>query len=544
MLILRHLLRRWMGGGLRAVQDATPGTHTVAEVPPGALAPVAARAAPHVRPHWLPPRGLGRAAWIVARREMVDVVSDWRIVGPALLLVVVFPLLVVVMSAQGAPFLAHRFPGFSVGALVPFGLMIVGFFPVSFSLMMALETFAGEKERNSLEALFSSPLSDRALYAGKTLAALLPPVLASYLSMAIYFGGVVVVLHYRPDFGMLAAVAVLDLAQALVMVAAALIISSHTTSVRAANLLASFIILPMSLVLQFNNLFVIWGAVSYLWLVALGLGVFALLLLRMGLRLFNREDILTREVDEIKGGQWWAAYRRALALPPRWALLARTPDPPPVPDRLRRPTLRRLYVHDIPALLRLRAPELGLVVLTVVVAFSIGWNLAGHISLPALFNAAGQPPPPEVGQATLVSGGRAASALAEIPLVLIASTLLAGVLIVLALISFGTLALLFMMLIAGLFGFLLGSLAGVGLPPAAILLGLALPQIALPALAFILLTAFAVRFGLALLAPPRGFGLGDSLILAAAEYTKILALAGPLLIAGFALQAALLVLFR
>jgi ABC-type transport system involved in multi-copper enzyme maturation permease subunit len=543
MLTLRHLLRRRLRGGLAAVQDVVPGTNTVTEGPPAVpLSGPAAR--PAVRPRWLPPQGIGQAAWIVARREMVDVVSDWRIVGPALLLVVVFPLLVVVMSAQGAPFLARRFPGFSVGALVPFGLMIVGFFPVSFSLMMALETFAGEKERNSLEALFSSPLSDRALYAGKTLAALVPPVLASYLSMILYFSGVVVVLHYRPDWALLAAVAVLDLAQALVMVAAALIISSHTTSVRAANLLASFIILPMSLVLQFNNLFVIWGAVRYLWLVALALGVFALLLLRMGLRLFNREEILTREIDEVKGGQLWAAYRRALALPPRWALLARTPGAPLVPDRLRRPTLRRLYLHDIPVLLRLRAPELGLVVLTVLVAFAIGWSFAGHLPLPALYNAAGQPPPPAAGQATLVSQGQVATALAEIPVVLITGAGLALVLIVLAIISFGTLALLFMMLIAGLFGFLLGSLAGVGLPPAALLLGLALPQVALPILAFVLLTAFAVRFGLALLAPPRGFGLGDSLILAAAEYTKMLALAGPLLIAGFALQVALLLLFQ
>lgn len=527
------------------MQDAVPGANTVADAPPAApVVALPAPATPAVRPHWLPPQGVWRAAWIVARREMVDVVSDWRIVGPALLLVVVFPLLVVVMSAQGAPFLARRFPGFSVGALVPFGLMIVGFFPVSFSLMMALETFAGEKERNSLEALFSSPLSDRALYVGKTLAALIPPVLASYLSMGIYFTGVLITLRYRPDWGLLGALGALDLAQALVMVAAALIISSHTTSVRAANLLASFIILPMSLVLQFNNLFVIWGAAHYLWLVALGLGVFALLLLRMGVRLFNREDILTREVDEVKGGQLWTSYRRYLALPPRWALLARTPDAPPVPDRLRRPTLRRLYFHDIPTLVRLRAPELGLVVLTVAVAFGLGWSLAGHVSLPALFSAAGQPPPPDVGQATLVPTGRAAAALAEIPLVLIGSAFLAGILIVLAILSFGTLTLLFMMLIAGLFGLLLGSLTGLGLPPAAILLGLALPQISLPALAFLLLTAFAVRFGLALLAPPGGFGLSDSLLLAAAEYTKILALAVPLLIGGFALQAALLALVR
>ena len=345
--------------------------------------------------------------------------------------------------------------------------MIVGFFPVSFSLMMALETFAGEKERNSLEALFSSPLSDRALYFGKTLAALVPPVLASYLSMFLYFSGVVAAVHYRPDFGLLAAVAVLDLAQALVMVAAALIISSHTTSVRAANLLASFIILPMSLVLQFNNLFVIWGAAPYLWLVALGLGVFALLLLRMGLRLFNREDILTREIDEVKGGQIWASYRRYLALPPRWALLARTPDAPPVPPRLQRPTLRRLYLHDIPMLLRLRCPGTG------AGGADRGRGLQHRLESRRACLAPGRsttPPgsrrPPAAGQATLVSNGQAAAALAEIPLVLIVSALLAGVLIVLALISFGTLALLFMMLIAGLFGFLLGSLAGLGLPPA------------------------------------------------------------------------------
>ncbi len=537
MLILRHLLRRRVRGGAFAVQDAVPGTSAIPDRVPAAPLPL-------VRPHWLPPQGTLRAAWIVARREMLDVVSDWRIVGPALLLVVIFPLLVVVMSAQGAPFLARRFPGFSLGGLVPFGLMIVGFFPISFSLMMALETFAGEKERNSLEALFSSPLSDRALYVGKTLAALVPPVLASYISMGLYFSGVILALHYRPDWGLLGALLVLNLAQALVMVASALIISSHTTSVRAANLLASFIILPMSLVLQFNNLFVIWGAAPYLWLVALGLGVFALLLLRMGLRLFNREDILTREIDEIKGGHLWAAYRRYLTLPPRLALLAKLPDAPPVPARLQRLTLRRLYLHDIPMLLRLRAPELALVVLTLVVAFSIGWSYAGHIALPSLFSAAGQPPPPATGQATLVSGGQAATALAEIPVVLMAGALLAGVLIVLALISFGTLALLFMMLISGIYGVLLGSLAGVGLPPAVLLLGLALPQVALPALAFVVLTAFAVRFGLALLAPPRGFGPGDSLLLAAAEYTKILALAVPLLVVGFALQAVLLALFR
>ena len=45
-------------------------------------------------------------------------------------------------------------------------LMVVGFFPISVSLVIALESFVGEKERHSLEPLLSSPLTDAELYLG------------------------------------------------------------------------------------------------------------------------------------------------------------------------------------------------------------------------------------------------------------------------------------------------------------------------------------------------------------------------------------------
>jgi len=97
--------------------------------------------------------------------------------------------------------------------------------------------------------------------------------------------------------------------------------------------------------------------------------------------------------------------------------------------------------------------------------------------------------------------------------------------------------------VAGLFGLLLGTLPLLGVPAVVVLLGLALPQISLPALAFVVLTAFSARFGLAIMAPPRGFGLGDSLLLAAAEYTKMLAVVVPLLAGGFLVQGLVLLLF-
>ncbi len=145
--------------------------------------------------------------------------------------------------------------------LVPFAMLLVGFIPASFSLITALETFVGERERNSLEALLAMPICDGALYLGKLLSSLLPPLLSSFVAMSV-FG---VSLRFgSPDlffrgltFEYIAIVVLLIAAKALVMVAGAVIISSHTTSIRAANLLASFVLLPTASVVQLEALLMI-----------------------------------------------------------------------------------------------------------------------------------------------------------------------------------------------------------------------------------------------------------------------------------------------
>jgi len=82
------------------------------------------------------------------------------------------------VEAYGAEIIATQ--------LIPFLLLVVGFFPMSFSLVIALETFVGEKERNSLEPLLATPLTNKQLYFGKMLAAIVPPLAASYLGMLVY----------------------------------------------------------------------------------------------------------------------------------------------------------------------------------------------------------------------------------------------------------------------------------------------------------------------------------------------------------------------
>jgi ABC-type transport system involved in multi-copper enzyme maturation permease subunit len=515
------------------------------------------KTAPAVRPapatgnrtRLAPPPPRAQASWLIARREIVDLLSDWRIIGPALLLVVVFPLLLVIMSAQGHDFLIRRISPDAFTNLVPFALMLVGFFPVSFSLMIALESFAGEKERNTLEALLSTPLSDRTLYLGKLLAALIPPLVASYISMSLYLGGVMLVTGYRPDWSLIGAIVLLDLAQALVMVGSALIISSHTTSVRAANLLAAFIILPMSVLIQGNNALILWGGGEQLWLIALALGLFALLLIRMGLRLFNREQILAREMDDLRPSRLALTFRQFWALPPRAALQLRAVPAAAPPVAPARPAgLGRLYRRDIPVLLRLRWPDLALVACALLFALALGWALAERypITTSTLINAASSRG--AAGGPLGLLGSVAADDSGVLGLLggvvsgVLRVVLLSAFLIVLGVRSFGTLPVLFMMLGAGATGFVLGQLALAGTSPLVLGITLLFPPVLFPALALLLLTAFAARFGLVVAAPPRGFSLGDSLLLALAEYLKICLLAVPLLLLGGLLQSLLLAL--
>ena len=99
-------------------------------------------------------------AWVITKREVRDQFRDWRIIFPVLGLTIVFPF-IMNWTAQKMLDFVSRYGATLIGErLVPFLLMIVGFFPISVSLVIALESFVGEKERRSIEPLLCSPLSD------------------------------------------------------------------------------------------------------------------------------------------------------------------------------------------------------------------------------------------------------------------------------------------------------------------------------------------------------------------------------------------------
>ena len=208
------------------------------------------------------------AIWMVAQREFQDQFRDWRIIVPMFIMVALFPFVADNTTRQAVNFM-NRFGGdLILDRIIPFAILVIGFFPLSFTLIVALESFVGEKERGTIEPLLSSPLDDRHLYLGKLLVGVTTPLLFSYGSIGLYL----LLLSRRPvEFPsayMMTLIILLTFAHAVLMVSAAIVISVQATTIRAANLLASFVVVPVAFLLQGETVMIFWGdeaCCSMLW---------------------------------------------------------------------------------------------------------------------------------------------------------------------------------------------------------------------------------------------------------------------------------------
>jgi ABC-type transport system involved in multi-copper enzyme maturation permease subunit/uncharacterized membrane protein SpoIIM required for sporulation len=233
-----------------------------------------------------------RKAALVAGRDLRDAVSELRLIAAMVALTLAIP----IASGSGVRALAAFGGGTAVvNRLALVGAFFVVFIPASFSLVLALESFVGERERTTLEVLLSTPLREAEIYAGKVVAVLI-------VSLALCYGGLLVYcLVTFPGLGyfplvILLALAVSTICQVAAMVAGAVIISLNARTMRAANVMASFIILPMSVVLQVEAALILVGRAEFLWGFALLMTIVAVVLVRMGFNGFSREALLARDV--------------------------------------------------------------------------------------------------------------------------------------------------------------------------------------------------------------------------------------------------------
>ena len=454
-----------------------------------------------------------RPALIITRREVRDQFRDWRIILPIVVLTVFFPALMNFTAAQAVNFVERYGAGIVGERLIPFLMMVVGFFPITISLVIALESFAGEKERRSIEPLLCSPLSDMQLYLGKLLAAMVPPLIASYLGIFVYMLGVYRQVGYSPEPELLVQILLLTAVQAVLMVSGAVVISTQTTSVRAANLLASFIIIPVALLIQGESVIMFWGQYEVLWWVIIGLGLIAGLLVRTGISHFNREELLGREIDALNfrwiGATLWKSFWTKQSGSSSWLV------------NTYRAELRQL-----------RTPAV-IVGLLLAAGIAIGVILAGRFVLP--LNA--------IQLDNLDAGSL--EGLEALPIYSVGGVLtvwlhnLRALLLaaILSTFSFGVLGMLVIMLPMGIIGYMMASLAPVGISPILFLSAFVLPHGILEIPAIVLAGAAILRLGATLAAPAPGGTIGGAYLEALAHWVRVMILiVAPLLLGAAVLE--------
>lgn len=455
-------------------------------------------------------------ALIITRREIRDSLHDWRILAPIVILTLIFPWIMNLSTRVAINFVQEYNAQIIPIRLIPFAMMIVGFFPISFSLIIALETFVGEKERNSLEPLLTTPISDTSLYLGKLLAAMSLPLFASYLGVGTYLGWLFFSIHYVPELVVFVQIMLVTTVEALVMVAGAVVVSSHTTSVRAANLLASFIIIPMAFLLQGESVLLFWGQYDVLWYIIGALVIADILLIRTGIRTFNREAILAREIDELNLSTTWRLFRQFfLGTKQGFSLV-------------------RIYRIDVPLLLRENWLPIGVTVLVIAGGVFFGWLLAAAHPLPAglvgPLRFTPQDFQQQVGMQLLPPIDTFAIFWNNVRSLALAALL--------GLFSFGSLALILLLTPMGIAGFLAGEVASLGYDPITFLIAFIVPHGLFEVPAAVLGTAFALRLGASIMSPPFGVTAGENLLRALADLVKIFVfVVVPMLLVAAAIEA-------
>lgn len=442
-----------------------------------------------------------KPVFVVAGRELKDQFRDWRVIAPMTILVLCFPLLANEFARRSVKFISQYGGDLIIDRLVPFSLLIIGFFPITVSLVVALESFVGEKERGTIEPILNSPLADWQIYFGKLLVGVATPLVASYLSFGIYL-----LLVIRQDLTLPTPLVFFQLvlltsAHAFLMVSAAIVISVQSTSVKAANLLASFIVIPTAILLEGEASLLFWGNEYILWWAILGVVITALLLIRLGLAHFQREYLLGREIDALNLRWMWRTF---------WQNFRGGAN-----------SIGEWYRISVGAALRKILPSalvlIGVGALTILATYS--WVA---VNGPKLLDTAS---PAEVEKITAdllaTPDLRAIRERVNAPYLFMNNTRAMVVIFLVGMVSLSVLGVMAYMLNISLIGGLFGAAQVLGLPAWKLFLGGVLPHGIFELPAFLIGCAAVLYCGASFVTPQVGRSFGETTVQVFAEWCKL-----------------------
>ncbi len=177
----------------------------------------------------------------------------------------------------------------------PFFLII----PLMASSVIASDSFAGEKERKTIEALLATPISDDELLLGKILVSFIPSMAVTILSFIIYtvlvdiltrdiFGGRIVL----PNTTWLLLIFGAAPAIAFAAIGLMVVISARVKGFREAQEISGVLIIPIIIIIVGQATGAFFLGEATLLIMIIGLIVLDTITFYIGIRLFDREKIL------------------------------------------------------------------------------------------------------------------------------------------------------------------------------------------------------------------------------------------------------------
>lgn len=166
--------------------------------------------------------------------------------------------------------------------------------------IIASYSFVGEKIEKSLEPLLATPTTDGELLFGKSLAAFIPCVGATYIGALIF---VIVIDAWSvinlgvllvPNEYWVIVMGVMTPLVCVLSVEANVIISSRVNDIRAAQQLGTFVILPIILLMVFATTVQTIPLVTMALLLSAGIAIADVALFYVSKATFQREEILTK----------------------------------------------------------------------------------------------------------------------------------------------------------------------------------------------------------------------------------------------------------
>ena len=267
-------------------------------------------------------------AWLVFKKDWLEIKRNWQVLLPIIILPLIFSIVfpVIIMVSANAPMqetgtqdfqslilnlpsdvqvqIAQMTPS-QIGVYImvlyffaPFFLII----PIMASSVLGSDSFAGERERKTIEALLATPLSDSELFIGKILVSFIPSMIITVVSFSI-FAAVVDIITFGMFNGMLLLpnvsylVMVFGVAPVITLCSIGLtvIISSKVKGFKEAQQISVVLLLPvLGLVFAQISGLLILGPLVLVGLISI-FAVADIIIFYAGIKIFQREEILSKQ---------------------------------------------------------------------------------------------------------------------------------------------------------------------------------------------------------------------------------------------------------